>query len=52
MTYTQLSKAMEKGFKENFKAKIIKDKLTKEEAELANKLLKEKYSAEEWNYRF
>ncbi len=50
ITYDELSKAMEKGFKENFKAKIIKDKLTYKELALAEKLSKERYSTKGWNY--
>lgn len=50
MTYGMLSKAMEKGFKDNFKAKIIKDKLTPEESALAEKLSKERYLTKRWNY--
>lgn len=49
--YSTLSKAMEKGFKDNLKAKVIKDRLTPEELASAEKLSKEKYSTEGWNYR-
>ena len=50
ITYEDVAKAMENGFKENFKAKLIKDGLTKEELRLAKKLERNKYSIDRWNF--
>lgn len=41
--------ALIEGFKEALKVKFVEDKLTQEELELAKKLVKEKYSRNEWN---
>jgi lipoate-protein ligase A len=51
ISYKELSEAIKSGFKENFNFEIIDDSLTNEETRLAEKLVKEKYSTEEWNYR-
>ncbi len=49
ITYEDVAKAMENGFKENFKADFIKDKLTEEELKLAKELENDKYSKDNWN---
>jgi len=49
--YNELSSAMKLGFKENFDFEMVDDSLTEEEVILAEKLKKEKYKTDEWNYR-
>ena len=49
--YSDVAKALESGFKENFKVKFIKDSLTEEESKLAKKLEKNKYTKQNWNIR-
>ena len=51
ISYRELAKAIKLGFKENFDFDIVDTSLTQEEIKLAEKLRKEKYSTEEWNYR-
>jgi lipoyl(octanoyl) transferase len=51
ISYNELSKAIKFGFEENFSFDIIEDNLNKKEIELAEKLNKDKYSTEGWNYR-
>ena len=51
ISYNEIAKAIKFGFKENFNFDIVDDSLTEEEIKLAEKLRKEKYSIEEWNYR-
>ena len=51
INYKKLSEAIKSGFKENFDFDFIDDSLTEEEIKLAEKLRKEKYMSEEWNYR-
>ena len=51
ITYDEIAQAIRGGFKENFKLDIVESFLSNEELRLANRLTKEKYSAEEWNYR-
>ncbi len=51
ISYEKLAESIKAGFKENFKFKIAESTLSNEEIMLANKLMKEKYSTEEWNYR-
>src|SRR3989338_5705706 len=52
INYQELAQAIKLGFKENFNFEIIDDFLTNEEIKLAGKLGEEKYSTEEWNYKF
>ena len=51
ISYNELREAIKYGFKENFNFEMIDGSLTDEELILAEKLTKEKYSTEEWNYR-
>src|SRR3989338_978760 len=51
ISYGYLAKAIKAGFKENFKLSMVKSSLSSGEIMLANKLLKEKYSTEDWNYQ-
>ena len=51
ISYRELAEAIKFGFKENFDFDIIDSSLTQEDVELAEKLKREKYSTEEWNYR-
>ena len=51
ISYNEIAEAIKFGFKENFNFDIVDDSLTEEEIKLAEKLRKEKYSTEEWNYR-
>ncbi len=48
--YNQLKEAIKSGFKENFDFDIVDGSLSDEGAMLAEKLKKEKYSADEWNF--
>ncbi|MAE42634.1 hypothetical protein CMO93_02595 [Candidatus Woesearchaeota archaeon] len=47
----ELKNAIKLGFKENFNFEFINDSLNEKEIQLMEKLRKEKYSAQEWNYR-
>lgn len=49
MTYDDVAKAMEYGFRENFKVKMITGGLTGEELKLAKELENDKYSKDNWN---
>ncbi len=49
ISLNKLKKEIKIGFEENFNIKFIKSKLTREEKELANKLIKEKYKTKRWN---
>ena len=49
--YSELGSALKSGFRENFDFDLIDDSLTNEEIILAEKLRKEKYLTEEWNYK-
>ena len=51
IAYEELAEAIKCGFKENFKFNIVESSLSNKELMLANRLAKEKYSTEEWNYR-
>jgi len=48
---SELKEAIKFGFKENFNFDMIDDSLSDGEFRLADKLRKEKYSTDEWNYR-
>jgi len=52
VSYNELVEAIKFGFKENFDFDMINYSLSEEEMELTKKLKEEKYSTEEWNYRF
>jgi lipoyl(octanoyl) transferase len=49
--YLNLKDAIKIGFKDNFNLEMFNDSLTSMEVGLSEKLLKEKYSAEEWNHQ-
>ena len=49
--YKEFANAIKYGFKENFGFDILDDSLSKEEIILAEKLRKEKYLSDEWNYK-
>lgn len=51
INYEKLKNAIKYGFKENFGFEMVDGSLSNEEAMLAEKLMEEKYSAEEWNYK-
>ena len=51
VNHNQLKEAIKTGFKENFNFNMVDDTLTNDEIKLAEKLRKEKYSTEEWNFR-
>lgn len=42
--------AMKKGFEENFGVELVKEELTQEEKDLADKIREETFSREDWNY--
>ena len=46
-----VKEAIKYGFQKYFNFDIVEDSLSKEEMELTEKLRKEKYSTDEWNYR-
>jgi len=50
ITYEELAEAIKYGFKKNFGFEMIDNSLSYEELTLAEKLRKEKYSTEEWNF--
>jgi len=52
ISYRDLSRAIKKGFEENFQIKLFNDDLTNKELRLAKKLLKERYSTKMWNFKF
>jgi lipoyl(octanoyl) transferase len=49
--YLDLKAAIKIGFKDNFNLEMFNDSLTSMEVGLSEKLIKEKYSTEEWNYQ-
>lgn len=50
--YNDLTRALKKGFEENFQIRLFSDELTNNELRLAKKLCREKYSTKEWNFKF
>jgi len=50
-TFQEVAFALKEGFSEKFDARLIIDKLTIEEEYNANKLAKEKYAKDEWNWK-
>jgi lipoate-protein ligase A len=51
MKYNELGSALKNGFIENFGFDMADDSLREEEIILAEKLMKEKYLTDEWNYK-
>jgi len=51
INYNNVKIAMKNGFKETLNIKFQESELTKEEKILAEKLNKEKYSKDKWNFR-
>src|SRR3989338_9147372 len=51
INYKKIAEAIKFGFKENFDFDMADGSLTQEEIKLAEKLRKEKYATEEWNYK-
>jgi lipoate-protein ligase A len=49
--FEEVLNAMKKGFEENFGVKLIEEKLSRKEIELAEQLKKEKFATKEWNYK-
>lgn len=49
--YKEFADALRYGFQKNFGFDLIDDSLSEEEMKLAEKLRKEKYLTEEWNYK-
>jgi len=49
ITCDEVKAALKNGFEENFGVKLKKSELTEKEEELANRLIKEKYSTDNWN---
>jgi lipoyl(octanoyl) transferase len=52
VSYEELATSLKKGFENELKISFISSMLSKEEEISANKISKEKYSANEWNYKF
>ena len=51
ISYKELANAIKQGFKENFNFEMVDDNLTNEEIILAEKLRRERYATDEWNYK-
>jgi lipoyl(octanoyl) transferase len=49
--FDELKESIKLGFKENFDFEMVDDSLREEETILIEKLKREKYSTEEWNFR-
>jgi lipoate-protein ligase A len=50
INFSELSKILPRGFEEEFGAKLVEGKLTKQEEKISKDLLENKYSTCEWNY--
>jgi lipoate-protein ligase A len=50
-TYEETAQAIKQGFKEQFSAELIEDKLSPEELAQAEQIAKETYSADAWNHK-
>ena len=48
--FNELADALKKGFEEEFDIKLVEDKLTEEEEELAKDFEENHFSKKEWNY--
>lgn len=49
--FAKLAGAMKQGFEENFGVELVKEELSKEESELAEKIKEERFLRKEWNFR-
>ncbi|MFH1588674.1 MAG: lipoate--protein ligase family protein [Candidatus Diapherotrites archaeon] len=49
--FETVSKAMQKGFEENFEIILMQEELTQEELKLAEKIREERFAKKEWNYK-
>lgn len=50
INFTELSEILPRGFEEEFGARLVEGKLTKQEEKISKDLLENKYSTCEWNY--
>ena len=51
VSYEELANALKYGFQENFRLRLIESKLTPDETKLAEKLKRDKYEKDSWNFR-
>lgn len=51
INFTELSEILPRGFEEEFGARLVEGKLTKQEEKISKDLLENKYSTCEWNYQ-
>lgn len=51
INFTELSEILLRGFEEEFGARLVEGKLTKQEEKISKELLENKYSTCEWNYQ-
>lgn len=51
VSYKELSNAFRYGFQKNFHLKLIESKLARDEIKLAEKLKRERYETDSWNFR-
>ena len=51
VSFEKLSGSLKKGFEKEFGARLVKGKLTEEETGLADKIMQERFSAKEWNFK-
>lgn len=51
VSFDEVAVAMKKGFEENFGVRLVEEKLTDEEKNLAEKIRAERFSKKEWNYK-
>lgn len=49
--FKELSAVMKKGFEEEFGVELVKGDLTKEELELTDKIMNERFALKEWNFK-
>jgi lipoate-protein ligase A len=50
INFSELSEILPRGFEEEFGARLVEGKLTKQEEKISKDLLENKYSTYEWNY--
>ncbi|MBI2598366.1 MAG: lipoate--protein ligase family protein [Candidatus Diapherotrites archaeon] len=51
VSFQKLAGALKKGFEQEFSATLSKEKLSKEETGLAEKIMQEKFLTKEWNFK-
>lgn len=51
VSFAEVSRAMKKGFEQEFGAQLLPSELSSHEKKLAQKITKEKFAAKEWNFK-